>query len=118
MFEPIEDPKTSKGTEPGIVMPAEDAAPIELAATNGNADLDALFDDIAPAPGADADEQMFADLDKLPEPTTPKALIPTPTPTTKEPAKEAVREIISSIVPTNDPGRVTDPALQPIRIPK
>lgn len=121
MFEPVEKSKSPAMPEPGIVMPAKDAKPMQPTQPNSvsddNVDLDALFADTQPAPQSDnsTNATKFEDAGNSAMPTTPQKLIPTPSQTDKP---QAAQETISSLVPTNDPGRVTDPALQPIRIPE
>lgn len=81
-------PKQNSAPEPRIISPAEDAVPIESA----------------------ADAKDSVDLDAL------FAAVEVPSKTMPTTVRKAPQ--VSQEIQTNDTGRVTDPALQPIRIPR
>lgn len=120
MFAPMESPapadfepkQTASMPTPGLVNPAADAVPMPAAS-------------ITPAPPMPSTEPMKAestvDLDALfSSVDLPPPAEPTKSPAVAKAAPQPPAPVapVAIGVPTHDAGRVTDPALQPIRIPQ
>ncbi|MFK7817319.1 MAG: hypothetical protein AB8G99_01260 [Planctomycetaceae bacterium] len=94
---------------PGFVTPPTDAAPMPKPEpppiAKNEVDLDALFADVEPESVA-----VVSTKQDIPTPKPQPAMAP-------EKPVASVVSAVETIVELNDTGRVTDPALQPIRIP-